>query len=135
MMDIEDQWNTGPLVHIQHIRGAEANVIVFEHQSPLGWLGQISITRNPTVQSGALVVVNSAHMDDNDRLWTGTHRVEYLCLRGQVFHALTAQCPVGRIHHNVLRRVKREPQAYAVRAAAECGQFAPAFFNLPVKSR
>jgi hypothetical protein len=109
MLHVEHQPNTGSLVNAQDVACAETDVIVFKYQSPPRRRRQIPIAGYPAINRRVLVTVNSAHMNYEYGLGAKVHQVEYLCLCRQIPHALPAQCLVGRIHHNELRRVKGKP--------------------------
>src|SRR5689334_17904419 len=63
------------------------------------------------------------------------HLVEYLRLYRQILHALATQSLVGRTHHDVLRGMKRKPDAQLIRPPSEFRQLRATLSDLPMELR
>ena len=78
----EDQPHARVLVDPQHVGGAEAQVVVFEHEAPAHRFGQRRPGLDPAPVARGPVAVGAPDMDHHHGLGAKLHQIEHLGLGG-----------------------------------------------------
>ncbi len=133
MLVVENEPHARVLVNPQNVRGAEAEVVMLQHQAPPHGLGQGLPRLHPARVALAPVAIRAAHMDHHDGFGPKPHQVEHFGLARQIPHAFADKNGVGAVEHHELRGVEGQADAERPRFRADCGEFRRAFAHHAVE--
>ena len=112
---VEDQPHARPLVDPQHVRGAEAQIVMLEHQPSAYRLRQPLPGSRPARSAPLEVPVDATDMGDDHGLGPLLHAVEHVGLRGEILGAFPCQLRIGAVEEHILGRVEGQANSKAPR--------------------
>ena len=84
---VKDCGNAGRRADFQNFRRAERNIVIFQHQAPLGMLRQVFVAPHKPGLAFFPVAVDASDMRNDDSLRPAAHHIQQTRLRVQVCDA------------------------------------------------